>query len=273
MIRKLSAVLLSLGLLSGSSAFALNDAGVKINWGYKGDNGPEHWAQLDSKFALCSQGKAQSPINITKKVTQAANELQINYVAAPLYIVNDGETKLEIGQEQYLIDDGHGVQVNLHPETKEIIRFAGQDYQLVQFHIHTPSETEWHGRVYPLEIHFVHQGSGGKTLVIGVLATIGNENSELQKIVSHLPKIKEQEQLVNDQTINPIRLMPNKRNYYSFAGSLTTPPCTEGLQWVVFEEPITVSPAQVATLKKAADGPNARPVQGLNNRVIYHSNY
>lgn len=248
-----------------------NDSSLKVTWGYKGNIGPERWGQLDPGFVTCLKGKAQSPIDITKKVINAENSLKLNYSSAPLDIVNDGTTELQIDAQQTIIHDGHSVQVNFSPDSNETIIFGGNNYRLREFHIHTPSENEWHGRSFPLEIHFVHQGDQGKLLVIGVFAKGGDENTELQKVVTNLPNDKGQDHIIPGAAIMPLALMPVKQDYYSYAGSLTTPPCTEGVQWIVMANPITLSPAQIAILKRAIGGVNARPVQPLNKRVISYS--
>jgi carbonic anhydrase len=268
MTRKTSrfSYLMMLSLCAASmSTFAADD----VKWGYKGSIGPEKWGSLSKSFAICLKGKAQSPIDIPRKVTDKENSLAINYQNAPMVIVDDGETDLMIGDTQTIIHDGHGIQLNFPVEAKEIITFNGADYHLVQFHIHTPGENKQHGQVFPMEIHFVHQGDGGKLAVIGVLAKISKDNHPvIEKIVNNLPKEEGKPQTIDGQQVNPMDLLPAKRDFYSFVGSLTTPPCAEGLQWIVMAEPINISSEQLAKLKKAVDGANARPAQRLNGREI-----
>jgi carbonic anhydrase len=260
---------------TGIVAYAeVNDSGIKIKWGYKGNIGPERWGQLDPRFALCAAGLAQSPVNITKKVTASPHSLTLAYTPAPLDIINDGPTEVQIGDMKTIIYDGHGIEVNfpsLLSSLKETITFDGKTYRLVQFHIHTPSENEWHGQLFPLEIHFVHQGENGQLAVIAVFAKGGKANPELQKIIDNLPQDKAIEHEIAGQSINPIALMPAKKDYYSLMGSLTTPPCSEGVKWIVMTDPITISPAQIIKLKRAVGGANARPVQKLNKRVVNYS--
>lgn len=250
-----------------------NDAAVKIKWGYKGHLSPAHWGALDPQFALCAIGKEQSPINITKKIIKTTNGLKTHYAVAPMTIVKDGITDLRIGKQHTVILDGHSVQLNFSEETaKEIANFKQADYRLLQFHFHTPSETQLNGRSFPLEVHFVHQGEEGKLLVIAVLVTTGAENPLLKKILAHLPAEIGEEITIRGETVNPSELLPMKPNrYYTFPGSLTTPPCTEGVEWVVLANTVSASPAQIQALRKAVDGVNARPVQPLNDRVITYS--
>lgn len=265
MLRKISLLI----CLFVGNAFAIDDAAVSTQWGYKGNVGPARWGQLNSDFIACSTGKSQSPINIPKKVPHASGQLAFNYSSSKLDIVDDGQTDLTIGDKQELILDGRGVQVNFpSQDSKESITLNGKNYRLIQFHFHSPSENTWHGRSFPLEIHFVHQGENGKVAVVGVFVIGGPENMAIQKLAKHIPKVEGKEYTIEGEQINPADLLPATHQYYSFTGSLTTPPCTEGLSWMVLETPITASPAQIAVIRKAAGGANARPVQQLNGRKI-----
>jgi len=267
-VRSLIFVLLSNCLLC--SVFAANDAAIQVKWGYKGNIGPERWAELDSHFSLCANGKQQSPISINKKALVKQNgQLEINYTLAPLQIVNDGTTTLMLNHEQTLINDGHSLQVNFPNNTKETVIFDGKKYQLLQFHIHTPSENLFNGETFPMEIHFVHQGPAGEVLVIGVFAKAGIAHDEIQKLLTHLPSEKNKINEFPNDKINPRHLLPNQLDFYSFDGSLTTPPCSEGLHWIVFAEPIELSNAQIAALRRVVGGNNARPIQPLNKRPIH----
>lgn len=269
-----SLVIIATLFYSGMNAFAAtNESGVQTKWGYKGDISPAHWGQLSSSFGLCTTGRAQSPINIIKKVEKAPSKLTINYhIADNLSVVDDGTTNLTMGDNQLVIYDGHGLQLNFSKtKIKEFLELDGIKYHLVQLHFHSPSENVLRGQSFPLEIHLVHQSDEGKVAVIGVWVKGGTENPILKQIISHLPKDEHQEHLIEDERINPNDLLPVKRDYYHFTGSLTTPPCAEGVNWVVMTETITASPAQIAILRKAAGGGNARPVQPLNGRIIYLS--
>lgn len=120
-----------------------------------------------------------------------------------------------------------------------------------------------------MEIHFVHQGANGTLAVIGVFVRNGKENAAFKEIVAHLPKREGDIMTVNDKYLNPNDLLPIRQDYYSFAGSLTTPPCTQGVQWIVMAEPITASAVQIAKLKRAIGNANARPVQALHDRPVF----
>lgn len=257
-----------------SSYAAVNDDGVKIKWSYKGNTGPTRWGQLNPAFILCAKGKRQSPININNnlKIISAKHSLQVNYQPAPMQLVDDGLTDLTIQQTKMIINDGHGIQVNFPVNNlKESIFFQNEEYRLVQFHFHSPSENELNGENFPMEIHFVHQGQNGKVLVIGVLVQTGAAHPVLQKLIKHFPKEQGVAQEIKDDTINPHDLLPENLSYYYFMGSLTTPPCTEGLQWLVLPSPIYASSGQIVLFRKAANGNNARFLQARNQRKLYYA--
>ncbi len=259
-------------LLISANSFALNDSSIKTKWGYTGQTGPDHWAQLNPHFSVCSIGKLQSPINIAPKITDKTSKLDIHYMPATMIIVDDGYTNLLIGKEQTIINDGHAIQLNF-PEsnTSEEILFNQDKYQLVQFHMHTPSENTLNGKSFPMEIHFVHQGKNGTLAVIGVFVKLGEENPTLQKIITNLPKEAHKPMQISGEEVSPLNLLPTDQKHYDFNGSLTTPPCAEGVQWIVMQNPITASAEQIAKLKAATHGANARPVQSRNKREIFYS--
>jgi carbonic anhydrase len=263
------AILLTLSVCLNPIYADTNNAAVKVKWGYSGNIAPDQWGKLDPSFAVCANGKEQSPINITQKVRLATSALTIHYQPAPLTIMDNGTTELQLGQTQTIINDGHTIQVNFSDQaSREFINWQGQAYRLVQFHIHAPSETTVQGKAFPLEIHFVHQGTNGHVAVLAVFVETGAANPALQAIIDHVPTVVGKEQTIPGAQIDPANLLPANHTYYSFAGSLTTPPCTEGLQWLVLATPITASPAQIIALGQAIHAPNARPTQPLNNRDI-----
>lgn len=254
------------------NAFAANDAGAKVKWGYTGNDGPTHWAKLSPDFALCETGKTQSPINILKEAATSKNALKIHYLPAPMVILDDGETNLLIGHDQTIINDGHTIQLNFPKKSlHEFIVFQGKKYRLVQFHLHIPAENQIAGKSFPFEIHFVHQGENGTLAVIAVLANIGKANPYIDEIVKHMPEDAGKEKTIKGERINPFNFLPKKHDYYHFAGSLTTPPCSEGVQWLVMKDTITISTEQIAKLKTVIKEDNARPLQHLHGRKIGYS--
>lgn len=237
-------------------------------WGYTDNQGPKFWGTLDKAYKLCDLGKTQTPINIQNSTPITENALTIQYRPIPIDIIDDGLTKLNVHGKKTIINDGHTLQINV-PTTgpAESILINKQKYHLVQFHIHTPSENQIDGKTFPLEIHFVNQGNKGNMAVIGVFVKEGNANPAVEEILNYLPK--EKNKLYHTKEVIDISLLlPTNKSYYNFIGSLTTPPCTEGLNWFLMANPIEASAEQIAKLKTALPANNARPIQPLNGRAV-----
>lgn len=256
------------------SAYAdIENEGAIIPWSYLGNTGPSRWANLNSDFLLCAQGKEQSPINLPHQTQILSANLIFKYNSSPLSLILDGDTNLNIGTKHYLINDGHSIQVNFSEKgVSELLIFKGQPYRLVQFHFHSPSENLLQGSNYPLEVHLVHQGQDGKVLVVGVFIKAGEANPVLEKIIRYLPKQRKKQIAIAQEKVDPMNLLPASKSYYSFAGSLTTPPCTQGVQWIIMAQPISAGTGQIVSLRQAMGGVNARPVQPLYARKIFYSN-
>ena len=240
-------------IIVAPAAFAQATAAAHApHWGYSGAEGPSHWAGLDPSFATCKTGKRQSPIDIkgAKKDSSLA-PVQINYKSSPLKIV----------------DNGHTIRVNVAPGSS--ITVNGTAYTLTQFHFHRPSEEEIAGKKYAMVIHLVNERAGGAA-VIALLVKTGAENPTVQKIWDNLPKEKDKENEVTGVSINAADLLPADQNYYNFDGSLTTPPCSEGVKWFVMKTPIEMSAAQIAAFAKLYPM-NARPIQPTDGREIKES--
>jgi len=218
------------------------------HWSYEGATGPAHWGDLNADYSICKTGKEQSPINIGHTVAEKLPPIDFHYLPSPLK----------------LIDNGHTVQVNYAPGSS--ITVAGKKYELVQFHYHHPSEEAVHGKHYDLVIHLVHKDAEGHLAVVAVLFKQGASDAAVKAVVDHLPSQKEQETTV-DTTIDATSLLPQTRSYYTFGGSLTIPPCTEGVTWFVLQTPSTLSSEELATLAKLYPH-NARPLQPLNDRTV-----
>ena len=222
------------------------------SWTYFGEHGPEHWADLSPEFAACGTGQAQSPIDIAYPHAAQLPPIQFAYSASPLKI----------------IDNGHSVQVNYAPGSS--ISIEGKTYELMQFHFHHPSEEEISGRHSAMVAHLVHKNDQGKFAVVAVLIEEGDPNPLINTLWDNMPPRKNKEVESDSVQVNVSDLLPSNHNYYTFAGSLTTPPCTEGVSWYVLETPVTFSKAQIE--KFASIYPrNARPVQPLHNRVVQKS--
>ena len=221
------------------------------HWSYSGKTGPSHWTELDAKNSACNTGRNQSPIDIRTREVGGENlpALTFDYRPSPLHI----------------IDNGHSIQVNVDPGSS--IRVGGKSYELVQFHFHHPSEERIDGKASEMVAHLVHRNSAGKLAVVAVLLNTGKANATVQSLWSHLPKQKEHQADFAGVRIDPAGLLPADHSYFTYTGSLTTPPCTEGVRWFVLKTPSTLSKSEIATF--AAHYPNdARPPQSLNGREV-----
>lgn len=224
------------------------------HWSYSGEGGPAHWAALDPKNAVCGNGRSQSPIDIRTKDVRPASlpKLLFDYQATPLHIINNG----------------HSVQVNVDPGSS--LKVGNRTYQLVQLHFHHPSEERINGKSSEMVAHLVHRDSTGALAVVAVLLEEGQASTTVQTLWSHLPKQKGHEADFRSVHINPLGLLPTNRSYLSYSGSLTTPPCSEGVQWFVLRSPSTLSRQQINAFAKLYPN-NARPLQKLNGRQIIES--
>lgn len=220
-------------------------------WGYAGDNGPEHWGGLSDDFAACDAGRMQSPIDVERNGSFAADTVEIDF--------DYRLTALTI------LHNGHTVQANYAPGSG--ITVAGKRYELLQFHFHTPSEHATDGKQFPMEFHFVHKSADGKLAVVGVLVQSGIENLAMREMWDHMPMHEAEAETYDSVVINGRDLLPGDRAYYRYMGSLTTPPCSEGVNWFLLTEPVTASSEQIAKMSEALGG-NARPLQARNNRLV-----
>lgn len=219
------------------------------HWTYEGEHGPAHWASLEPAFETCKLGKHQSPIDIRGAKAATLPALDFAYQPAQLKI----------------IDNGHTVQVTYAPGS--FLTVGDQKYELQQFHFHHPAEEKVNGKSYPLVVHLVHKNAEGKLAVVAVLMTEAEANPLLETIWKNLPAEEGKEVVPEGVTVDPTALLPTQRGYYTFTGSLTTPPCSEGVTWFVLKTPTRVSKGQVATFAKKHPH-NARPVQPLNGRLV-----
>jgi len=245
-MKKTLSVLAAVTLLSGIAT--ANEHGTS-KWGYTGHNSPESWGQLSEKYHQCSDGLNQSPINITHSISDPNH--------APLNLdYKKGSTEV--------INNGHSIQVNVEPGDTLVV--DGKTFELKQFHFHSPSENHINGKAFPLEAHFVHLDKDGNIAVVAVMFVEGAKNKDLAKIWKVMPKTEGKVPLkIKDIAAN---LIPAKQHYYRFNGSLTTPPCTEGVRWFVIEKPLSISKEQIETFQHIMHHPNNRPIQPLDARII-----
>lgn len=221
--------------------------GSPAHWSYEGESGPEHWGELGDDYAACTSGKEQSPIDVVPAGGKRASD--IVFVYQPTWA--------------RVVDNGHTLQVNL--DAGNTIFIDGHRFDLVQLHVHTPSEHTIAGERYPLELHLVHKDADGKLAVIAVLYDQGESSSVLDSIYRRWPSKPNDEKTLGK--IDPAKLLPDNRGVFRYEGSLTTPPCTEGVVWNVMRRTRTDSGAHLSLLKKHY-ATNARPVQPLRGRDI-----
>jgi len=220
-----------------------------IHWGYTGHNSPDQWGNLSEKYRECSAGLNQSPVNITHSIHGNLPPLSPSYTS----------------DSNYIVDNGHTVQVNM--ADGGTVEIDGILFELKQFHFHAPSENHIEGKAFPLEGHFVNLDKDGKIAVLAIMFEEGEENKELAKFWNNMPtKAGEIRTLKLPQIANA--LLPKNKHYYRFSGSLTTPPCTEGVRWFVFKETLSISKEQVAKFHEIIRGDNNRPIQPLDARII-----
>jgi carbonic anhydrase len=230
-------LMLAMALTISSAALA------EEHWSYEGNDGPKHWG------GLCNSGKNQSPVDLRDAVSARLAPLSFKYESLAQDVFNNGHTV------QVTYAPGSTLTVDSHP------------YQLQQFHFHAPSENLLDGKQFPLEAHFVHADADGNLAVVAVFFEAGAANVALEKLGKDLPlRAGDKHDLA--VRIAAAELMPKARDYFRFSGSLTTPPCSEGVNWLVLKRPVTASSEQIEHLHAAMGHDNARPVQPLNARII-----
>jgi len=218
------------------------------HWSYGGHGGPVEWGELDQTFASCKLGKVQSPIDIRGAKAAELPMIKFDYKPSPLKV----------------IDNGHTIQVNYAPGSW--IDVGGARYELTQFHFHKPSEEKINGKSHAMVAHLVHKGADGTLAVVAVLLDKGGANPTISEIWKNLPKEKEKEMSVNAM-VDAAALLPRDKGYYTFSGSLTTPPCSEDVRWFVLKIPTKIAQSEITAFGKLYPM-NARPTQPLNGRAI-----
>lgn len=221
-----------------------------VHWSHhEGEDGPKNWKNLCDGFYGCG-GSAQSPINIVTSNTIDGKEL-----ASPVF--NYGQSKVDI------INNGHTVQFNV--DGKNMINLNGKEYKLLQFHYHALSEHTIDGKYFPLEVHFVHQHSDTDYAVIGIIFVEGKKNELFSKFLDKFPTTNGEYK--SEDMIDLMSLLPENKSYYNYKGSLTTPPCSEVVNWYVLKNHTEASKEQIEVLSKILNN-NYRPVMPLNNRKV-----
>ncbi len=221
-------------------------------WRYEGETGPQAWARLDAANAACGSGQRQSPIDIRDGIAVDLEAIRFDYQPGAFSV----------------IDTGHTVQVDVAPGNT--LAVGGRRYELQQFQFHRPSEERIDGRQFAMAMHLVHRSEDGRLAIVAVLLDEGPAHPAVQLVWNHLPLEKHERQLA-PVPLDPGALLPAERRYYTYMGSLTAPPCTEGVLWLVMQQPATLSPAQQAIFARLYPM-NARPLQATAGRLIKQSN-
>ncbi|OCF93341.1 carbonic anhydrase [Gilliamella sp. wkB7] len=219
------------------------------HWGYEGQEKPENWGKLSPEYSTCENGKNQSPINIDHALKTEHENLKFSFKPS----------------KQEIINNGHTVQVNVSGDNQLIL--DDQIFTLQQFHFHTPSENTIKGKSYPMEAHFVYKNKDGELTVVALMFNNGEANPEIAKAWQQMPAEIDNKTIL-EKTVDIKTLFPKKLDYYRFSGSLTTPPCSEGVRWIVLEQAVTASDEQIQKFHSIMHHNNNRPVQSLNGRVI-----
>jgi carbonic anhydrase len=222
------------------------------HWSYEGENGPANWGKINAAWSKCATGDRQSPIDIRNGMKVELEQITFDYRAAGFNV----------------IDNGHTIQVNVGGGN--YITVMNRQYELLQFHFHRPSEERINGKGFEMVVHMVHKDAEGHLAVVAVLVERGKQQSLIQTVWNNLPL--EKNDVVSPTIVIDINeLLPTRRDYFTYMGSLTTPPCSEGVLWMVMKEPVQASPAQLALFSRLYPM-NARPVQTSSGRVIKESN-
>jgi carbonic anhydrase len=251
-----AAVLAPMGLPAQEHGQEQHLSPWRTPWDYHGARGAEHWSELDPDYAACNAGKEQSPIDIRNAEKADLPAIRFEYKSGSL---------------KYVINNGHTIRVNYPniPESGNSLVVGDKRYELTQFHFHRPSEEYLHGRPYDMEVHLMHQASDGKVAGVAVFLKVGGANATIQKLWQYMPKIEGQVEVTGVE-VNPAGLLPHDTGYYTYLGSQTAPPCTEGVTWFVLKSPVSISAEEVNAFAMLYPH-NVRPLQQLNGRLVKES--
>lgn len=238
----------------GNGVPSVPETGPTPEWGYSGDIGPEKWASLAPEWFLAAEGKRQSPINIDEaRLTGALFPINEEYESSGLNLRNTG----------------HGIEQRYFPGSH--VNIGNQNFELKTFDFHCPSEHTLRGQKFPMEMQLTHEGPLGQLLVISLLFEEGQKNAFLDSIWSHLPSEPGAKAEMPNVLVDAGNVLPSDKAYYFYEGSLTHPPCTEGVQWYILRQTAQASPDQLKQMQKLYSG-NSRPTQALNERRVWMTN-
>ncbi|MEM8515784.1 carbonic anhydrase [Janthinobacterium sp. CAN_S7] len=222
------------------------------HWSYEGDSGPENWGKINVDWARCGNGSRQSPIDIRDGMKVELEQISFDYHPSSFNVV----------------DNGHTVQVGV--SGGNYITVQNRMFELQQFHFHRPSEERINGKAFEMVVHLVHRDAEGRLAVLALLLERGAPQATIQTVWNNLPLEKFQT-MQPTILLDPAEMLPTRRDYYTYMGSLTSPPCSEGVLWLVMKQPVQASPAQMALFSRLYPL-NARPIQPANGRIIKESN-
>ncbi len=219
------------------------------HWSYEGDTGPDHWAELDPAWEIAAKGHSQSPIDLGEATQGDAGNLEFHYLESAIRVTNTG----------------HSVQMTVEPGSW--VEIDGKRFHLKQFHLHSPSEHAVNGEYSDIEVHLVHESDDRKLAVVGFLTDAGPSSANFEIFLNNIPAVGETS-VIPDFRINIGNILPDDLGHkYHYQGSLTTPPCTENVEWIVLKTHKTISAEQIATFRKYYQG-NNRPLQPLHDREV-----
>jgi len=221
-------------------------------WSYEGEAGPANWGKINPAWAKCGNGNRQSPIDIRDGMKVDLEQITFDYHPSSFNVT----------------DNGHTVQVMVG--SGNFITVANRTYELVQFHFHRPSEERINGKGFEMVMHLVHKDSEGRIAMLALLLERGKPQPVIQTVWNNLP-LEKFDTAAPSTALDPMDLIPARREYFTFMGSMSTPPCQEGVLWLVMKEPVQASPAQMALFSRLYPL-NARPAQPSNGRIIKESN-
>ncbi|HAT29942.1 MAG TPA: carbonate dehydratase [Janthinobacterium sp.] len=222
------------------------------HWSYEGESGPDNWSRINSDWSKCANGARQSPIDLRDAMKVDLEQISFDYKPSSFNVIDNGHTV------QVTVGGGNYITVRNHM------------YELMQFHFHRPSEERINGRGFEMVVHLVHKDAEGRLAVVAILLERGKAQSTIQTIWNNLP-LEKNEVVAPSILVDPTDMLPRKREYFTYMGSLTTPPCSEGVLWMVMKDPVQASAAQMALFSRLYPL-NARPIQPSSGRVVMESN-
>jgi carbonic anhydrase len=221
-------------------------------WSYEGELGPANWGKINPAWAKCGDGNRQSPIDIRDGMKVELEQITFDYHPSSFNVTDNGKTV------QVMVGSGNFITVN------------NRTYELIQFHFHRPSEERINGKGYEMVVHLVHKDGEGRIAMLALLLERGKPQPVIQTVWNNLP-LEKFDTMAPAIALDPLDLLPARRDYFTFMGSMTTPPCQEGVLWLVMKEPVQASPAQMALFSRLYPL-NARPTQPSSGRIIKESN-